>query len=36
MIKNENPGDNIILTNGIWKDVEIKFRGQGTKENLIP
>ena len=34
-IKNANPGDNIVLANGVWKDVEIKFRGQGTKENPI-
>ncbi|MFV9552433.1 chondroitinase-B domain-containing protein [Algibacter sp. PT7-4] len=34
-IKNAKPGDNIILKNGIWKDIEIKFRGQGTQENPI-
>ncbi len=28
-------GDHIVLANGIWKDVEIKFRGSGTKENPI-
>ena len=34
-IKNAEPGDNIVLTNGVWKDVEIKFTGQGTKDKPI-
>lgn len=34
-IKNSNPGDNILLVNGVWKDVEIKFYGKGTKEKPI-
>ncbi|MDX5586085.1 MAG: chondroitinase-B domain-containing protein [Aureibaculum sp.] len=34
-IKNAKPGDNIVLANGVWKDVEIKFRGKGTKDNPI-
>jgi poly(beta-D-mannuronate) lyase len=34
-IKNSKAGDNIVLANGIWKDVEIKFRGKGTKDNPI-
>tara|TARA_R110000868_G_scaffold220257_4_gene471456 strand:- start:31872 stop:34118 length:2247 start_codon:yes stop_codon:yes gene_type:complete len=34
-IKNSHAGDNIILANGIWKDVEIKFYGKGTKEHPI-
>ncbi|WP_179348895.1 chondroitinase-B domain-containing protein [Winogradskyella pacifica] len=34
-IENAQPGDNIILKNGIWKDVEIKFTGKGTKDNPI-
>lgn len=29
------PGDKIILTNGVWKDVELVFKGQGTKEQPI-
>lgn len=29
------PGDEIIMSNGVWKDVEIKFRGQGTKDSPI-
>ncbi len=28
-------GDQIILANGVWKDVEIKFRGKGTKDKPI-
>ncbi|MDC0177728.1 alginate lyase, partial [Polaribacter sp.] len=28
-------GDQIILANGIWRDVQIKFRGKGTKDNPI-
>ena len=34
-IKEAKPGDEIVLTNGIWKDVEIEFIGKGTKENPI-
>jgi poly(beta-D-mannuronate) lyase len=34
-IKNSKPGDNIILTNGIWKDVEIEFIGEGTQNKPI-
>ena len=34
-IKNGKPGDHIVLKNGVWKDLEIKFRGKGTKENPI-
>ena len=34
-IKNAKPGSIIILKNGVWKDVEIKFLGKGTKENPI-
>jgi len=28
-------GDNIILANGVWKDVQIAFTGKGTKDNPI-
>ncbi|AZQ60371.1 DUF4957 domain-containing protein [Maribacter sp. MJ134] len=28
-------GDNIILANGIWKDVQIAFTGKGTKDHPI-
>jgi len=34
-IEKASPGDNIILANGVWKDVEIKFRGKGTEDNPI-
>ncbi|WP_040280835.1 chondroitinase-B domain-containing protein [Psychroserpens damuponensis] len=34
-INDAKPGDNIILANGVYKDVEINFRGVGTKENPI-
>lgn len=34
-IKNAQPGDEIVLADGVYKDVEIKFRGQGTEENPI-
>ncbi|MEW4924846.1 chondroitinase-B domain-containing protein [Algibacter sp. 2305UL17-15] len=34
-IENSKAGDHIILNNGIWKDVEIKFLAQGAKENPI-
>lgn len=34
-IKEAKPGDEIVLANGVWKDVEIEFIGNGTKENPI-
>ena len=34
-IEKAQPGDHIILKNGIWKDLKIKFRGKGTKDNPI-
>lgn len=34
-IKNAKAGDNIVMANGIWKDLQIKFIGQGTKANPI-
>jgi len=34
-IEKAEPGDIILLKNGTWKDVEIKFRGNGTEENPI-
>ena len=34
-IKEAKAGDIILLKNGIWKDVEIKFRGKGTKDKPI-
>ena len=34
-IKKAQPGDNIIMTNGTWKDVEIQFTSLGTAEKPI-
>ena len=34
-IDSSEAGDQIILANGIWKDVKIKFRGKGTKDKPI-
>ena len=34
-IKNAQPGDVIVMANGTWKDVEIKFTSVGTAENPI-
>ncbi|MBI9071488.1 MAG: hypothetical protein JEY94_07805 [Melioribacteraceae bacterium] len=34
-INNANFGDEIILANGIWKDVQIDFKGHGVKDNPI-
>ena len=34
-IENAVPGDEIIMANGIWKDVEIVFEAQGEEGNLI-
>ena len=34
-INNASAGDEIVLANGVWKDVEIKFTGKGTKDNPI-
>jgi len=34
-IDSAKAGDQIVLANGVWKDVQIKFRGKGTNENPI-
>lgn len=34
-IKNAKAGDEIVLANGVWKDVQIKFYGNGTKDKPI-
>ena len=34
-IKNSSAGDNIILANGVYKDVEIEFYGHGTANKPI-
>lgn len=32
VLKTVLPGDTILMTNGIWKDQEIKFQANGTRE----
>jgi len=34
-ISNAQSGDNILLANGIWQDVQIKFTGEGTESQPI-
>ncbi len=34
-IKNCKAGDEIVMINGVWKDVQIEFLGNGTEENPI-
>ena len=34
-IKNAHPGDEIVMSNKIWKDIRIKFYGKGTPEKPI-
>ncbi|MFK7925133.1 MAG: chondroitinase-B domain-containing protein, partial [Bacteroidia bacterium] len=34
-IETAKPGDEIILSNGIWKDLNIKFAAKGTKDQSI-
>ena len=34
-IENAKPGDNIVLANGVWKDLQIKFIGEGTENQPI-
>ena len=34
-IKNAEPGEEIILKNGVWKDVQIMFTGEGTEAKPI-
>lgn len=34
-IKNSKPGDDIVMANGIWKDVQIEFSGHGTESKPI-
>ncbi|KAA3621318.1 MAG: alginate lyase [Bacteroidetes bacterium] len=34
-IANAQPGDEIVMANGVWKDVQIKFTGQGTENAPI-
>ena len=34
-IPNLNPGDTIVLANGIWENVELLFEGKGTAQSPI-
>ena len=34
-VKDAQPGDRIVLANGIWKDAELVFTGTGTEEKPI-
>ncbi|QHI35368.1 Chondroitinase-B [Kordia antarctica] len=34
-IKEAKPGTTIVLKNGVWKDIQVEFRGKGTKESPI-
>ncbi len=34
-ISKANPGDILTLKNGVWNDLEIKFRGKGTEDKPI-
>ncbi len=34
-ILSATPGDEIVLANGVWHDIEIEFTANGTKENPI-
>ena len=34
-IENATPGTEIVLKNGVWKDVQIQFYGHGTADNPI-
>jgi len=34
-ILNAKAGDNILLADGVWKNVQIKFTGEGTEKNPI-
>jgi len=34
-ITNAQPGDEIVMTNGIWKDLQIRFTSMGTEDKPI-
>jgi poly(beta-D-mannuronate) lyase len=34
-IENAKPGDELIMANGVWNDVQIRFTSKGTAENPI-
>lgn len=35
LIRNAQPGDEIVLANGVWKDIQIHFYGKGTEDKPI-
>ncbi|MCR1023957.1 DUF4957 domain-containing protein [Cellulophaga baltica] len=35
MVENLQPGDSIVLANGVWRDAELVFEGKGTEEKPI-
>ena len=34
-IENASPGDEIVMSDGVWKDIQIKFKAEGTEHNPI-
>jgi len=34
-VKNMQPGDSVVLSKGVWKDAQLVFFGEGTKEQPI-
>ena len=34
-VANLSPGDEVVLANGIWRDVELVFIANGTPDKLI-
>src|SRR5210317_1579363 len=34
-LNNAKPGDEIIMANGVWKDLQIKFKARGTEKMPI-
>lgn len=34
-VKNLNAGDSLVLKNGIWKDVQLKFKGKGEPQKNV-
>ena len=34
-IKNAQAGDNIVMADGVWENLQIKFTGEGTEKNPI-
>lgn len=34
-VKSLSPGDTLVMANGVWRDVELVFKGQGSKNKPI-